>query len=316
MLADRLFDEETGKLFFDLFETDGILGDKFLVNGKVQPYLDVEPRRYRFRILDGGPSRFYHLFLTDGAGNTAIPFWQISNDGNLLPSPIQVSGLVVSVAERADIVIDFSQFAPGTVLYLENRMNQLDGRGPVANVGAPLALVPPGKGNFILQFRVGSTVTHPDASVVNNTVKYYALPSRPLPRITRTLHFERELDTWVVNGKAFPDSADVVHFRVRRNSAEQWNIQNNSGGWMHPIHIHFEEFRMLTRNGVPIGAGNVEFSRKDVLRTQHGELNQVFFRFRDFEGRYPVHCHNTLHEDHAMMLRWDIDATGDLLREP
>jgi len=103
---------------------------------------------------------------------------------------------------------------------------------------------------------------------------------------------------------------------VRRNSAEQWLIQNNSGGWMHPIHIHFEEFRMLNRNGVPIGPGNTEFSRKDVLRLQHGELNLVFFRFRDFQGRYVVHCHNTLHEDHAMMLRWDIDATGDLLREP
>ena len=71
-----------------------------------------------------------------------IPFWQIANDGNLLPSPLQVNGVVISVAERMDIVIDFSQFKPGTTLYLEDRMNQVDGRGPVANVGAPLALVP------------------------------------------------------------------------------------------------------------------------------------------------------------------------------
>jgi len=49
---------------------------------------------------------------------------------------------------------------------------------------------------------------------------------------------------------------------------------------------------------------------------QHGELNSVFFRFRDFAGRYPMHCHNTLHEDHAMMMRWDIDETGDLNRVP
>ena len=85
---------------------------------------------------------------------------------------------------------------------------------------------------------------------------------------------------------------------------------------MHPIHVHFEEFQMLRRNGKVIGPGNVEYSRKDVNRLQHGELNQVFFRFRDFEGRYPMHCHNTLHEDNAMMVRWEIDQTGDTNPRP
>jgi FtsP/CotA-like multicopper oxidase with cupredoxin domain len=315
-LSDRVFDGETGQLFFDLFDTDGILGDKFMVNGKIQPYLEVEPRRYRFRVHDGGPSRFYQLFLTDQGANTAIPFWQIANDGNLLPTAIPVTSVILGVAERMDIIIDFSKFKPGTTLYFENRINQIDGRGPVANFGAPLSTVPPGKGNFILKFIVGSTLTFPDASTDPATKpKYYALPARPLPRVTRTLQFERELDTWMVNGKAFPDAADVVHFRVRKNSAEQWNLANNSGGWMHPIHIHFEEFRLLSRNGVAVNSG-FEFSRKDVLRVQHGELNSVFFRFRDFEGRYPLHCHNLLHEDHAMMMRWDIDATGDTVRVP
>jgi FtsP/CotA-like multicopper oxidase with cupredoxin domain len=317
MLADRLFDPESGAMFFDLFNTDGIIGDKFLVNGKIQPYLDVEPRRYRFRVLDGGPSRFYQLFLTDQDANTSIPFWHLANDGNLLPKPIKVTSVAIAVAEREDIVIDFSQWA-GQTLYLENRLNQSDGKGPDANVGAPLSLAPPGQGQFILQFRVGTGAVE-DRSVdfeTNPNVQHYTLPSRPLPRITRTFNFERELQTWMVNGKAFPDAADVVHFRVKKNSAEQWNIRNSSGGWMHPIHIHFEEFRMLTRNGVTIGPGNVEYSRKDVLRLQHGELNALSFRFRDWEGRYPIHCHNTIHEDHAMMMRWDIDATGDINREP
>jgi FtsP/CotA-like multicopper oxidase with cupredoxin domain len=317
MLTDRIFDDESGLLFFDLFNTDGILGDKFLVNGKIQPYLEVEPRRYRFRILDGGPSRFYQLFLTDQDSNTAIPFWQISNDGNLLPRPLKVSSLVLSVAERADIVIDFSNWA-GKRLYLENRLNQIDGKGPEANVGAPLSLLPTGQGHSILEFRVGTGAVD-DYSVdleTNPNVSYYSLPSRPLPRISRSFNFDRELQTWTVNHKPFPESPDVVGFRVRKNSAEQWTIFNTSGGWMHPIHIHFEEFRMLTRNGVAIGPGNVEYSRKDVMRLQHGESNTVFFRFRDFEGRYVIHCHNTIHEDHAMMMRFDIDATGDLKREP
>jgi FtsP/CotA-like multicopper oxidase with cupredoxin domain len=316
MLADRVFDYESGAMFFDLFNRDGIIGDRFLVNGKVQPYLEVEPRRYRFRVLDGGPSRFYQLFLTDQDANTSIPFWQVANDGNLLPKPLKVQSLTLSVAERADIVIDFSQWA-GKTLYFENRLNQSDGKGADANLGLPNATAPAGQGQFILQFRVGTQAVEDYSHNLETTSpSYYAMPARPLPRISRSFRFERELDTWVVNGKAFPDSADVVHFRVKKNTAEQWTIWNTSGGWMHPIHTHFEEFRMISRNGVNIVPGMVEYSRKDVMRLQHGESNVAAWRFRDFEGRYVVHCHNTLHEDHAMMMRFDIDATGDTKQIP
>ena len=114
-----------GLLAFDLFNLDGILGDKFLVNGKIQPFFNVQPRRYRFRLLDTGPSRFYQFFLTDlnnlGATN---PFWVIANDGNLLPAPVQVQSVRIGVAERVDVLIDFSQFA-GKTISLENRLNQL-----------------------------------------------------------------------------------------------------------------------------------------------------------------------------------------------
>ena len=86
-------------------------------------------------------------------------------------------------------------------------------------------------------------------------------------------------------------------------------MQNNSGGWQHPIHIHFEEFQILSRNGQapPL----FEQSRKDVARLGFNEEIRLFFRFRDFVGRYPMHCHNLVHEDHAMMLLWEIDAVGD-----
>jgi FtsP/CotA-like multicopper oxidase with cupredoxin domain len=91
-------------------------------------------------------------------------------------------------------------------------------------------------------------------------------------------------------------------------------LRNNSGGWQHPIHIHFEEFQILSRNGQP--AKGVERSRKDVVRLGFNEEITVFMRFRDFVGRYPLHCHNTVHEDHAMMLRWEIDEIGDRNTEP
>jgi FtsP/CotA-like multicopper oxidase with cupredoxin domain len=103
-------------------------------------------------------------------------------------------------------------------------------------------------------------------------------------------------------------------FRIKQNSVERWILQNNSGGWRHPIHNHFEEFQMLKRNGA--APPPVERGRKDVARLQFNEQIELFFRFRDFLGRYPLHCHNVVHEDHAMMLLWDIDATGDTNTRP
>jgi FtsP/CotA-like multicopper oxidase with cupredoxin domain len=310
IFTDRVFDAQTGLLAFDLFNSDGILGDKFLVNGRIQPFFQVKRRRYRFRWLDGGPSRFYQLFFTNPANlNQQIPFWQISNDGNLLPKPIQVTSTRFSVAERADVIIDFSQFAPGTTIYLENRLEQDDGRGPTGDV------LSAGQGNYVLRFDIlPDAVTDNSAEPTVNT-QYYALPSTAAtPLVTRTFKFERTNGQWAINGKFF--SCNNVRFRVKRNTVEKWILQNSSGGWMHPIHIHFEEFQPLKINGVAPAANSVFKSRKDVMRLEHNQQVELFFRFRDFTGRYPLHCHNTVHEDHAMMLRWDIDDVGDTKTNP
>jgi FtsP/CotA-like multicopper oxidase with cupredoxin domain len=309
MLSDRVFDPSTGLLFFDLFNLDGILGDKFLVNGKIQPFFEVEPRRYRFRVLNGGPSRWYQVFLTDRGSNTQIPFWMISNDGNLLPRPLNVTSITLGVAERQDIVVDFRNFA-GKTLYLENRLEQTDGRGPTGNT------LPAGAGNFVLQFRVKSTVSATDRSADPSTQTFYALPARTnTPRIIRTFDFQRGNGQWMINGKLMDADCSGVRLRVQKNTAENWVLQNNSGGWMHPIHIHVEEFQILSRNG---GAPPVfENARKDVAELHHGERVMFQQKFRDWEGRYPLHCHNVVHEDHAMMLRWDIDPTsGDTNTNP
>ncbi len=112
MFNDKNFDPTTAMLAFDLANRDGILGDKFLVNGKIQPFFEVKRRRYRFRWLNGGPSRFYRFYLTK-SNLTNHPFWVISNDGNLLKNPVQTTtGLMIAVAERMDVIVDFSSFAP------------------------------------------------------------------------------------------------------------------------------------------------------------------------------------------------------------
>ena len=315
LLADRIFTPD-GKLCFDLFNLDGILGDKFLVNGRINPTLRVRARKYRFRILDSGPSRFYQVFLTD-LNNLAADnkFWQISNDGNLLPRPIQVSSMRLGVAERGDIIIDFRNFR-GKTIYLENRLEQTDGRGPTGKI------LPAGQGNRLLKFIVDN-VDSPDASADPATQSFYPLPSTAdTPRVVRTFRFDRTNGQWAINNRLMDSTCNEVRFRVLRGrqgvpSVEHWILQNNSGGWSHPIHIHFEEFQILERNGVAIPNGSVEKARKDVVRLGPNETVKLFFRFRDFRGRYPLHCHNVVHEDHAMMLRWDIvDQGADTIREP
>jgi FtsP/CotA-like multicopper oxidase with cupredoxin domain len=324
--ADKVYDPESGQLVFDLFNLDGILGDKFLVNGVVQPFLNVEPRRYRFRLLDTGPSRFYEYFLTDlnnlGAQN---PYWLIGTDGNLLPHPVQVQSVRLGPAERVDVIIDFRQFA-GKTIYLENRLNQLSGQGPAAvdsqvaaqnsastecslvlNSNQP-AILPAGAGNLLLQFRVSGTAVQDESVDPATNPTFYQLPDTTAEaRIVRTFRFDRLNGQWSVNGQ-FMD-CNTFRFAVRQNSSEQWLLTNLTGDWTHPIHIHLEEHQILSRNRakptVPADLG-----RKDVTQVHPNERVQLFFRFRDWLGKYPIHCHNVVHEDHAMMALWHVVPAG------
>jgi len=314
-LADKLIDPGTGQLCFDTFGFDGLVGDKLLVNGKIQPFFEVQKRRYRFRVLDGGPSRFYQFFLTNPDNpSQSIPFWQIANDGNLLPQPIQITSARIGVAERVDIIVDFKQIAQtfgATRLWLENRLEQTNGRAPTDNI------LPAGQiQNALVEFRiVGNPVA--DGSVDPATgPRFYNLPSTtPTPRITRNFKFERSNGQWAINGQ-FMD-CNTIRFTVQRNSVEKWVLENSSGGWQHPIHIHFEEFQILSINGQPPPSSPlVQTGRKDVVRLEFGTTVELFFRFRDFRNDYPMHCHNTIHEDHAMMLLWQVQDVGDSNTEP
>lgn len=311
---DKVFDNQTGLLKFDLFNTDGILGDKFLVNGKIQPVLHVSPRRYRFRWLNTGPSRFYQMFVL-GPNNSTKSFWQISTDGNLLEKPVQVNSARFSVAERVDVIVDFTGQA-GKTFYLENRLEQDDGRGPTGDVLAA------GQGQKILKIIVdGPTV--PDYSIdpatipANQPVYFYGFPNTTdAPRITRTFRFERGNGQWQVNGQLV-GNCNNIRFAIKRNSVEKWIFQNNSGGWQHPIHMHFEEFQTLTINGqAPANSPLVTKGRKDVFRLEHNMEAVVYFRFRDFVGKIPLHCHNVVHEDHAMMVLGQINDVGDNITQP
>ncbi len=306
---DKVFDNQTGLLAFDLFNTDGILGDKFLVNGKIQPVLHVSPRRYRFRWLNTGPSRFYQLFVL-GPNNSTKSFWQISTDGNLMEKPVQVNSARFSVAERVDVIVDFTGQA-GKTFYLENRLEQDDGRGPSGDV------VGAGQGDKILKIVVDGPVVADNSINPANITQFYGFPNTAdPPRITRTFRFERGNGQWQINGQLVGD-CNNIRFAIKRNSVEKWKFQNNSGGWQHPIHMHFEEFQTLSINGQPpANSGLITKGRKDVFRLEHNMEAIVYIRIRDFVGKFPLHCHNVVHEDHAMMVLGEINDVGDNKTQP
>lgn len=302
IFTDKSFDGN-GYLVFDTFNVDGVLGDRFLVNGLIQPYLRVARRKYRFRLLNGGPSRFYQFFLSSGQN-----FTQISTDGNLLPAPVSKQSIVLSVAERADVIIDFSQFNLGDQLYLQNRMEQCNGRGPTGNLISP--------GVNVLRFDVTSDA--PDPSRVPATLRQLPPVDTSQAVTTRYWDFDNRNGQWVVNGRVFdPNRVDA---QVKRGTAEIWNL---SGGrdWSHPIHIHLEEVQIISVNGSRwdnnwgsswgnwgsnSGVPQDRQGRRDMIRLGPGDQAQVFVRFREWTGKYAMHCHNIVHEDHAMMVRFDV----------
>ncbi|MFZ4750828.1 MAG: multicopper oxidase family protein [Phycisphaerales bacterium] len=290
IFTDRRFDQ-TGTLVFDTMNMDGILGDKWLVNGLVQPYFEVERRKYRFRLLDGGPSRFYNLWLSNG-----MAFQHIANDGNMLPAPITAQSVQLGVAERADIVIDFSQLpASTTELYLVNRAEQVDGRGPTGN------LLPMSQAPKLLKLVIRPATGAPDNSRVPSSLRPKPAMDLPVAR-TRDWHFDRTNGMWTVNGKLFDHNR--CDAECKQGTAEIWNF-STAGGWAHPVHLHCEEPIVLSYNEKPVN-GTVLGGRKDVFTLYPGDTMSVYIKFRDWLGRYPMHCHNTVHEDHAMMVRWDI----------
>jgi FtsP/CotA-like multicopper oxidase with cupredoxin domain len=204
-------------------------------------------------------------------------------------------------------------------LYLVNQLEQVNGRGPtgkVLNFGTPIIKI-------FMQPLAGTDPSNSGLAITAGP--QVGIPLRPLPDTdaqlaaavakakTRTFRFERGNGAWQVNGKFFDE--DVINANPGLDAEEVWILQNGGGGWSHPIHAHFEEARPLTHNGVPITSntgqinGTTLYARRDVIPLEDSSETTVFLRFRDLQGRYVMHCHNVVHEDHAMMIRFDIGTT-------
>lgn len=340
--------DQLGQYFFDIFTTDGFLGDLPLVNFAYAPYLEVLPRKYRFRILNGSMSRFYQLAISfNGA---AVPFKFIANDGNLVVNPIELSSLdEQGIAERYDIVVDFSQFSVNDRLYLVNRLRMRDdGRGPDGSLSLGEALAGISSDPVVgamMQFKIvdslpsvdapGATLTIANSCGTNDKSQVPAILTEQIPIVapvrTRLVEFGRSGggDSRGPNGQCTPDcpefatfpwsikvnGEDAHSFNANRISllvpkageVEHWTYVNGGGGWDHPIHLHFEEgitmFRGVDgRDPIP---DTERLVRKDVWRLRSTGDRSVTFQvqFGEYGGSYVNHCHNTVHEDFAMLMR-------------
>jgi FtsP/CotA-like multicopper oxidase with cupredoxin domain len=369
LVADKAWDR-SGQLWFNIFNTDGFLGDQLLTNWQVDPYLDVRARRYRFRILNGSVSRYIKIALVDQNG-VPVPFHMVANDGNIMEHAVAFDGTLgtqrgilpeQAIAERYDIVVDFSRFAPGSRLYFVNLLEHDDGRGPKEAI--PLADVLSGSYQAVardddgdglperwengdpcvrkfLEFRVhaytGTDLSMNPADYTPGKKKMLPLPRPSANELAqarhRTFEFGRsggsDEKPWTIKtdgGSAF--GMDPTRISAAPNIGELsadglghleiWKL-STGGGWAHPVHVHFEEGIILSRDGVPPPEWE-KWARKDVYRIGDGPdtSREIEFaiRFREFAGTYMEHCHNTQHEDTAMLLRWDIERPGQFTLLP
>jgi FtsP/CotA-like multicopper oxidase with cupredoxin domain len=328
MLADKAWDAN-GQLAMDIFNFDGFLGDVMTVNLIFCPYFEVERRKYRFRILNASVSRFFKIALANSAGK-AQPMTFIANDGNLMPAPIVLTELdEQGIAERFDIIIDFSQYSINSKLWLVNLLEFQNGKGPSAILTLSQALKGDDKdpcvGKF-LEFRVVRNPAQPDQSQIPATM----IPNPDLSAIPvsrqRTFLFGSGgnqttndpvttfFGPWGIETDNQGGVLDADFGRISAAPAfgtrEVWTLVNGGGGWDHPIHIHFEEGQILARDGKASNVPAWEKGRKDVYRLRPGGSVTLTMQFRDWGGMFMEHCHNTVHEDNAMLLRWEINGGG------
>ena len=301
-------------------------GDKFIVNGKIQPKMTVRRRKYRFRFLNSGPAKTYDLFLIkpDGSSGTMTV---VATDANFLQNPVPVDAganiansnsvdqqmlnptgaLRISVAERYDVIIDFAQFTAGSKVYLKETQAQFVGAASPDPLPPGLAIE-----NVLMQFNVIEREFWfpPDTPAIPSTLTTY--PTLPATDVNFEWRFVRDPAGTVprlfkINERAF--DAGIPQHCILRNNVEEWDLNNNvASAWTHPVHIHFEEFRTLGRSvaGVAKAVPILMSGRKDVMRLEATQGAHIKMQFRDFVGKYLIHCHNMAHEDAFMMVRWDI----------
>ncbi|NRA02031.1 MAG: multicopper oxidase domain-containing protein [Myxococcales bacterium] len=316
-LMDQVIDLAAGNgiLPYDFFDHNGRLGNVFSVNGKLQPYYKVGNGKYRFRFLNASNARVYQLELKPEDGSK-LNFVQIGQDTWELDTAVERETFPVWMAERVDVIIDFSKFEHGDVIWLNNIMQQKSGRradGPDSEKPTPL-----------VKFIVDKYKEVEDVTVeAGDKIRCFTPIKEKDVLATRYFTFTRRNGAWQINNRFFsPRTTNSVPIL---NSAERWIFQNKSGGWSHPIHIHLEAHEIYKYNGIPkflsksdekAGKFNPEFpagfvNNVDVSPLEPGGETEFLMKFRTFTGPFVFHCHVLEHEDMRMMNVFDPRPAGE-----
>ncbi len=284
------------------------LGDTIVVNGKVWPYLEVEPRKYRFRVLNGSNTRGYQLYLDSGE-----PFYQIGSDGGLLAKTVKMDQLALEPAERVDLIIDFSGLE-GEKIVVKNNL------GPNAD--------PDDETDDVMQFRVNQQRSGSDKSRIPRNLSHipslknnHVTAMRNLKLLGSTDEFGRPL--LLLDNKKWHDP---VTEKPLLDTTEVWSFMNITN-FTHPIHIHLIEFQVLDRQPFDLDkyneTGEIVFTGsavppeanergwKDTVAAPSAMFTRVIVHFSPYAGRYVWHCHILEHEDHDMMRPMDVIDPAD-----
>lgn len=295
------------------------------VNGVVWPVWNVARRRYRLRVLNSSNARTYLLKvvtnpLADRPASAALPIWQIGSDGGFLPAPAQLDEAIIAPAERADLILDFTNVPAGTQLYLINEGPDEPYHGGVPNTDFMAAdYYTTGQ---VMKIVVGSTAAAiADASVPPSQLSLPAIA--PLGRPAQTFSVSlNEIDSTfydgapiygtlgTLNADGTPNSRfwdDPVDVKPVAGNVVEFDLVNFTVDG-HPIHIHQTQFQVVSRTG---SDGTVrppqpwETGTKDTVLAFPGETTKLRAYF-DIPGRYVYHCHIIDHEDNEMMRPFDV----------
>ena len=277
-------------------------GDLIAVNGQINPSFSLPANGLlRLRILNGSTSRFYRLSLENH------PFYQIATDGNSLNEPIEVSELLLTPGQRADVLVKGDR-QPGQYRLL----NLPYDRGGMGMMGGGMMCGRGMMGGGMMCDRGMMDRNDRNATIALATVNYESsvksidLPNKitsipALPEPMQVRHFELNHGMTHAMGMAFlingePYSGDLINTQVRLDTVEDWEI-TNTGVMDHPFHVHVNSFQVISRNGRSESLP----AWRDTVLVRRGETVRIRIRFQDFTGKTVYHCHILDHEDLGMM---------------
>ena len=302
-------------------------GNTLIVNGNTWPFLDVEARRYRFRLLNGCQSRFLILDFSHVDG---VEVWQIGNEGGFLAEPVNVTDggniLLLAPAERADVIVDFTHVAPGNYILANIGPDEPFGGGVP---GVDFETADPATTGEVMEFRVAMSseadLTTPPAYLVLPPIAPLPPESavRPLALLEEmSMHWDGPAEALlgVVDGEGMPVKrmwSEAVTETPEIGATEMWEFYNATAD-AHPIHVHDVVFEVVNREGLVVDSdgdevrvpfqltGNIrppepsETGFKDTVIAYPNEVTRIRAQF-SAGGQFVWHCHIVEHEDNEMM---------------